>query len=214
MTSRRRKSHAILQTMVLAAVAIPCVEAGAQSSCTGGATATYQFTGTCSTGNGNCTGTGVGQLTVQHYTLGNNFASCNFVSFTYHSNILNLTINSGNFGSLSGRLPPSLPSTANVTLYDSTFTYGIYSQIGGSWNTNPPQEDFGSSHIWGVYVPPSGVPTLGLPSLIALGALLALLGTILLRRLPRQGAACPRARTERIRGIYWLGPGPRGTASG
>jgi hypothetical protein len=47
----------------------------------------FTFTGQCT----DCTGTGIGVLTLSGYTQGNGLALSNFVSFTYKSNLLNLS---------------------------------------------------------------------------------------------------------------------------
>ena len=62
---------------------------------TANADTTFNFTGTC---NLDCTGTATATLVLQNYTIGNQFSGGNFVSFAYHSNILNITVNGANFG--------------------------------------------------------------------------------------------------------------------
>ena len=77
------RTHSIFRVSI---VLVVCVLAAATSSAgtciQSGTQATYRFVGQCS----DCTGTGVGMLTVQNYTLGTELTSCNFVSFTYTSN--------------------------------------------------------------------------------------------------------------------------------
>jgi hypothetical protein len=51
---------------------------------------TYVFTGTCT----DCTGVGVGYLTLQNYTPGTALSYSNFVSFTYQSNLSSISIGS------------------------------------------------------------------------------------------------------------------------
>jgi hypothetical protein len=96
---------------------------------------TFTFTGTCGTFTGNCSGTATGTLVLQNYTQGNDITLSNFVSFTYHSNIVDLSLTGTGtaagevsqigFGGNPSILPVNLPATANVTLYTSTQPTGI-----------------------------------------------------------------------------------------
>jgi len=74
------RAHAIIQiSIVLVVCVLAAVETSYANGCpTGGPQATYQFVGQCT----DCSGTGVGVLTVRNYTLGDTLTSCNLVSFT------------------------------------------------------------------------------------------------------------------------------------
>ena len=168
------RTHSILLVVcVLAAVEISsagtCTLAGPQS--------TYQFVGQCT----DCTGTGVGQLTVQNYTLGTALNSCNFVSFTYTSNLTSFTITAP--GYLSGTLPVSLPAAATVNVNNST--NGFSSNVNGNWVVG--LLDLGTGGIWSL-PSTSTAPTLSTAALCALGLLLAGAGALLVRRQARGSA--------------------------
>jgi hypothetical protein len=165
----------ILVVCVLAAVetsfAEPCIQGGPQ--------ATYQFVGQCT----DCTGTGVGQLTVQNYTLGTALNSCNFVSFTYTSNLTSFTITTSGSYYLSGTLPVSLPAAATVNVNNSN--NGFSSNVNGNWFVG--LLDHGTGGIWSL-PSTSTVPTLSTAALCALGLLLAGAGALLVRRQARGSA--------------------------
>ena len=102
------RAHSIFRiSIVLAVCVLAAVETSYAERCpTGGPQATYQFVGQCT----DCSGTGVGVLTVQNYTLGTALSSCNFVSFTYTSNLTSFTVTTSGSYYLSGMLPVSLLS--------------------------------------------------------------------------------------------------------
>jgi hypothetical protein len=65
-------------------------------------TSAFNFDGACS----DCTGVGIGVLTVQNYTEGSGFSNSNFVSFTYNSNlIIDLSITVDTLNSFTGSIP-------------------------------------------------------------------------------------------------------------
>ena len=171
------RTHSILLVVcVLAAVEISsagtCTLAGPQS--------TYQFVGQCT----DCTGTGVGQLTVQNYTLGTALNSCNFVSFTYTSNLTSFTITAPGSFSLGGTLPASLPSAALVGVF-GTGRNDFESYTDGSWYVG--LSDYGTGGVWSL-PSTSTVPTLSTAALCTLGLLLAGAGALLVRRRVRGSA--------------------------
>jgi len=177
MPSFGSRTHSIFRISI---VLVVCVLAAATSSAgtciQSGPQATYRFVGQCS----DCTGTGIGMLTVQNYTLGNSLTSCNFVSFTYTSNLIGLTMTQSDFPNLSGMLPVSLPAPATVSIRDSVIQMQFGSDVGGTWSVagyHP--ADTGTSSTWGY---PSVVPTLSIAALCALGLLLAGAGALLVRR--------------------------------
>ena len=144
--------------------------------CSMGPQATYRFVGQCS----DCTGTGVGMLTVQNYTLGTELTSCNFVSFTYTSNLTSVTMTQSDSPNLSGMLPVSLPATANVSIRDFATEMRFDSDVSGTWSVGEfHPDDTGTSSLWGY--PPSTVPALNTAAMCALGLLLAGAGALLLR---------------------------------
>lgn len=171
------RTHSIFRVSI---VLVVCVLAAATSSAgtciQGGPQATYRFVGQCS----DCTGTGVGMLTVHNYTLGNSLTSCNFVSFTYTSNLTGFTMTQSDFPNLSGMLPVSLPAPATVSIRDLTIEMRFDSDIGGTWTVSGYHPaDTGTSSMWGYPAP--AVPTLNTAAFCALGLLLAGAGALLLR---------------------------------
>jgi hypothetical protein len=175
------RAHSIFRISILLVVcAVAAVETGSAGTCTlEGPQATYQFVGQCT----DCTGTGVGQLTVQNYTLGTALSSCNFVSFTYTSNLTSFTITAPGSFSLEGTLPASLPSAASVRVI-GTGRNNFQSNTGGSWEVG--LSDRGTGGIWSL---PSAVPTLSTAALCALGLLLAGAGALLAQRARRAARA-------------------------
>jgi hypothetical protein len=179
------RAHSIFRISILLVVCVlAAVEPGSAGSCIqGGPQATYQFVGQCT----DCSGTGVGLLTVQNYTLGTALSSCNFVSFTYASNLTSFTITPSDSPNLSGMLPVSLPATATVSIRDFVTQMGFASDVSGSWSVGAfLPDDTGTSSLWGY--PPNSVPTLSIAALGALGLLLAGAGTLLARARITAGA--------------------------
>jgi hypothetical protein len=122
---------------------------------------------------------------VQNYTLGNALYSCNLVSFTYTSSVLNYSVVPPGSFSLSGTLPASLPATAAVTV-SSVSTPLFNSNVSGSWTVG--YADDGTSSIWSSGSGPSAAPAPSTALLGALGLLLAGAGGLLAQRRAR-GAA-------------------------
>jgi hypothetical protein len=145
--------------------------------CTQGSQATYRFVGQCAPGD--CSGTGVGVLTVQNYTLGAALTNCSFVSFTYTSNVLGtFTVTQSNLVTFNGTgLPASLPAAADVHVVSSNKP-GFDSYTNGSWDVGG--DDYGSNGTWSIYSA-TVVPTLSTAALGALGLLLACVGALLVR---------------------------------
>lgn len=175
----------VRSTFQIPALLFVCILA-AQTSSAVGATTTYQFAGQCS----DCSGTGVGLLTVQNYTQGAALGNANFVSFSYSSNLISYTITASNLVGLVGTLPTSLPAPATVTIAGPGNNVHI-SNSNGSWCSGVScVSDYGSSSSWSLpSTSPTVVPVLSVPMLIGLAVMLALIGGILLKRLRKPGAA-------------------------
>ena len=181
MRSFGSRGHSIFRISILLVV---CVLAAVETSYAGacplaGPQATYQFVGQCT----DCSGTGVGVLTVQNYTLGDTLTGCNFVSFTYTSNLTSFTITAPGSYDLSGMLPVSLPAAAMVNVRDSTNEFS--SSANGTWNVD--ESDYGTGGTWSL-PSTSTAPTLSPAALCALGLLLAGAGALLVRRQVRGSA--------------------------
>jgi len=173
-------AHSIFRiSIILVVCVLAAVETSFAGACIqGGPQATYQFVGQCT----DCTGTGVGLLTVQNYTLGTTLSSCNFVSFTYTSNLTSFTVTTSGSYDLSGMLPVSLPAAAAVQVSGSG-SNNFLSNTDGTWYVG--LADRGTGGIWGL---PSAVPTLSAAACSALGLLLAGAGALLVRRRVRGSA--------------------------
>ena len=104
-----------------------------------------------------CSGTGVGYLTLQNCALGNTLTNCNFVSFSYSSNLTTFTITLSNFASLNGSLPTSLPSAAAVAILSTNPSQALLTQVSGQWVVGTPQ-DFGGTSTWSLRS--TGVPAM------------------------------------------------------
>jgi hypothetical protein len=136
---------------------------------------TLYFTGQCT----DCTGTGEGVLVLDDYTLGQPLENSEFVSFTYSSNLIQLSIVSGQqYGDATGLFGPSLPGAADFSIevpieYGSPTRLEFSSDADGSWSISdagPPIFDYGSSSSWSLTAPavtpePSSVSLLGLGAL-------------------------------------------------
>jgi hypothetical protein len=110
---------------------------------------TYEFDGTCS----DCTGTGVGLLTLQDYSLGTPLSAANFYSFTYTSDLFSMSIASGQLANIMGSLD-TMPGTAFVVLKDTSDTPQYFlSNTDGTWcaGTNCTQ-DTGPESAWSAAV--------------------------------------------------------------
>jgi hypothetical protein len=131
----------------------------------------FNFEGACS----DCTGVGFGVLTVQNYTEGSGFSNSNFVSFTYNSNlIIDLSITVDTLNSLTGSIPLSGPTAAEITItgYSDSVTFQSYAN--GTWTVA--SEDQGLISSWSLQTGVSGVPEPATLALMAAG--LAGLGLI------------------------------------
>jgi hypothetical protein len=181
MPSFGSRDHSIFRISILLVVCVlAAVETSSAGPCTlAGPQATYQFVGQCT----DCTGTGVGQLTVQNYTLGTALDNCNFVSFTYTSNLTSFTITAPGSFKLGGTLPASLPSAALVRVM-GTGRNNFESTTGGSWRVG--LTDYGTGGTWSL--PSTAAPTLSPAALCALVLLLAGAGALLVRRQARGSA--------------------------
>jgi hypothetical protein len=95
---------------------------------------TYQFAGDCQPGD--CTGIGTGMLSLTNYTLGSEIVSSNFVSFTYQSNLIDISITPATLTFVDGFLFSPLPSAEYVFVRGSNpgalFT-SFNPQQNGSW---------------------------------------------------------------------------------
>ena len=181
------RAHSIFRISIFLVVCVlAAVETSYANRCpTGGPQATYRFVGQCT----DCTGTGVGLLTVQNYTLGDTLTICNLVSFTYTSNLTSFTITRSDSPDLGGMLPVSLPASATVTIRDSVIQMQFASDVSGSWNVGAlVPDDTGTSSTWG-YPPSTAVPTLSAAAWCALGLLLAGAGALLAQRARRSAGA-------------------------
>jgi hypothetical protein len=139
MPSFGSRDHSIFRiSIVLVVCVLAAVETSYGTCPLAGPQSTYQFVGQCT----DCTGTGVGSLTVQNYTLGDTLTGCNLVSFTYTSNLTSFTITAP--GYLSGTLPVSLPAAATVNVNNST--NGFSSNVNGNWVVG--LLDHGTGGIW------------------------------------------------------------------
>ncbi len=74
----------------------------------------FTFTGACAVDD--CTGDGIGVLTLENYSLGSPIHTSNFVSFSYKSNQTSLSLDANDVSEVSGSLPAILPATATVEI--------------------------------------------------------------------------------------------------
>jgi hypothetical protein len=186
MPSFGSRNHSIFRiSIILVVCVLAAVETSYADGCApGGPQATYQFVGQCT----DCSGTGVGVLTVRNYTLGDTLDSCNLVSFTYTSNLTSFTITPSGSYNLGGTLPASLPSAASVRVF-GTGRNNFESTTGGAWCAGAGcVGDIGTSSTWGYPPSPSTAPTLSPAALGALVLLLAGAGALLVRRRARGSA--------------------------
>jgi hypothetical protein len=94
-------------------------------------TTEYTFTGVC--GPRDCTGDGIGVLTLENYSLGLPIFPGNFVSFSYASNLIHFSIDSADLYSISGSLPMVLPAAANITIEETGLSEVFLSGTSGTW---------------------------------------------------------------------------------
>jgi hypothetical protein len=135
----------------------------------------YTFTGVCQ----DCSGTGVGVLTLQDYTPGATITtkSDNFVSFTYLSNLTSFSVTGAQLVYIFGALPLA-PGPGELFLQDSSFDV-FNSTVTGSWCVggigSPCGNDQGATSVWDSALAPVPEPATILPMavvLIGLGLLL------------------------------------------
>jgi len=114
---------------------------------------TYQFTGVCS----DCSGTGIGSLTLSGYTLGDTLMASNFVSFSYHSNLFDIAISSSSeLQSIGGALVGPLPAANFVNIQGTAPNTTFLSTGNGFWCGGSSQtcgNDFGFTNSWASAVP-------------------------------------------------------------
>jgi hypothetical protein len=94
-------------------------------------TTEYTFTGVC--GPRDCTGDGIGVLTLENYSLGLSILPSNFVSFSYASNLINFSIDSADLQSITGSLPMVLPAEANIRIEETGLSEVLLSETSGTW---------------------------------------------------------------------------------
>ena len=149
-------------------------------------TTTFSFAGTCT----DCSGQGRATLVLQNYTQGNTMLPANFVSLTYSSNLVNFTLTPANVPSITGSLPASLPSAANVDFFSTTggAAQGMElntSNNGGWCGGFECAGDRGTAGTWSLSSAPvptaTGVPALSARMQICLAALMAAMGALLLK---------------------------------
>jgi hypothetical protein len=104
----------------------------------------FTFTGVCAVDD--CTGDGIGVLTLENYSLGGPIHTSNFVSFSYKSNLTSLSLDANDVSEVSGSLPAILPAAATVE-----FLVGegvpFFSSADGSWCTDC-SVDQGQTSVW------------------------------------------------------------------
>jgi hypothetical protein len=121
----------------------------------------YTFVGVCS----DCTGDGIGVLTLENYVLGESLFG-HFESFSYRSNLTKFTIDLGDFKGIAGTLPPTLPSTASVTIEGTGVSF--VSETSGLWCTGDAAAcgtDIGRASSWRV----GGIPEPATWAMLILG---------------------------------------------
>lgn len=160
-----------------------------------GTQTTFQFTGVCS----DCTGNGIGILTLQNYTQGRLMEPADFVSFTYSSNLTNFTIPAGATGfNINGTLPATLPASPSVSISGNGIVFASVAPTElsptGSWCAGAGcGTDTGTSFTWGPPTSPitsaSPAPALNDWMLAGLAAALAVMGSILVKKIQARKAA-------------------------
>ncbi len=137
----------------------------------------FSFTGTCT----DCTGQGIGTLTLQNYTPGTALTTANFVYWSYNSNLLpNYFIDSvshlsGSIGAVAGH--------DNVVFYNANFTKQFTSQSNGNWCTgNSCLADIGTNGTFSPAGTSSPSPTPEPMTLSLVGTGLAALASLRKRR--------------------------------
>ena len=114
----------------------------------------FTFTGACAVDD--CTGDGIGVLTLENYSLGSPIDTSNFVSFSYKSNLTSFSLDAGDVSEVSGSLPAILPATATVE-----FLVGegvpFFSSVDGRWCADC-ADDQGQTSIWSAGVAAGEAP--------------------------------------------------------
>ena len=82
-------------------------------------TVTFDFVGKCA----DCSGYGLGQLTLTNFTPGQKITAANFVSFSYTSNMIDLSISASQLTALAGLLDPSNMTDAHVMVGGDGMTF-------------------------------------------------------------------------------------------
>jgi hypothetical protein len=104
----------------------------------------FTFTGACAVDD--CTGDGIGVLTLENYSLGSPIHTSNFVSFSYKSNLTSLSLSASDVSEVSGSLPAILPATATVEILVAEVV-PFFSSVDGRWCTDC-ANDQGQTSIW------------------------------------------------------------------
>lgn len=118
---------------------------------------TYDFSGTCT----DCSGFGIGELTLSNYNLGDSITPDNFVSLHYDgTNLLAaFEIDQGNNVSLYGQINGPLPAAETVSVYNQSTGQSFYASSGGYWCVGTSCiSDYGSSNVWSAAAPITPVP--------------------------------------------------------
>lgn len=118
----------------------------------------YTFVGPCldCTELGLVPGYGIGELTLENYTLGDPLTTSNLVSFVYYPTGFTIAPYDGGYY-ISGSLPTIFPSAANVEIlsgYDQFTSSATGSWCAGSSSCN---DGFGSSSVWNAPEPSTWV---------------------------------------------------------
>src|SRR5689334_10140805 len=125
---------------------------------------TFNFTGNCT----DCTGKGTATLVLQNYTPGTTFNSTNFVSLSYSSNLLNLTLTSSDNPNVTGLIPANLPAAASVNIFaNPCCSKQFFSSTNGTWCSGLScGDDTGTGGAWSFPSNPGAGPTAtGVPAL-------------------------------------------------
>ena len=159
--------HASRILTAAAALAVIAGAAGPACASVADTTTVFEFEGQC----GDCSGTGIGYLTVQDYTLGTAFKKSEFVSFVYTSNLFpnGFDVTKADVKRFGGSIGPGLPDPYTVSFNDSSDLFE--SSSFGSWCLGTSlacTSDEGPTHEWSLYTPVS-VPEPGSAALLAAG---------------------------------------------